>query len=233
MIRPVQSCGRILFFVLICFSASAPFARSQPTMSVSFSKTYANFNHLHPGDELQIIYVISNTSPAGDIYDMIKFTLPSGFNEGIYTAIRGLDFGSGTAVLTDETLYFDGDATPMVSGGTGEITLYSTNLQTRLAYATAEARGDANGTFQFTPVLVEVLALPPPPPAMATFSMASNTVTLTAANLAWGHSYTLRLSPNLATWTNLLTLWATNATQSIPLPGPTNGVTQFYRLSSP
>ena len=216
---------------------------AEPMMIIATYTYVGDVDPEHPGNERRTRYTIWNTSTASDANNMLYFTLPAGASEGVYDAFPDAGMGDWQFTINQHTTLFTGIGYAVAPGMIGVIDLYSDARPTRLAPATAVARGDtADPNLPFTPVLVEVPADPPPAPGLS--GIAPN-ASLTATNLAWGYAYTLESCPALSAstnapplWTNVLTFWATNfpgptGAQTLPLLPPTNAPAQFYRLRSP
>ncbi len=155
---------------------------------------------------------------------MIYFTVPAGLNAGAYDALPLDGISEWATSFGVDSITFDGTGFALSPGERGGIELNSTCLSTRLAYATAEARG-ISYPIPFTPVLVEVpTALEPPRPGLGSVSVASNQVSLGLTNLWTNYHYTVEQSVDLAGWTAAGSFWAlgssTNWTAAAPHQRP-------------
>jgi hypothetical protein len=164
---------------------------------------------------------------------MISLTFPAGLNAGVYEVILGPSMRNWAIDIGDHSTFLDGTGYALEPGQFGRIELYSTNLTTRLAYATAEADGGTGGPIPFPPVLVEVpTELVPPGPVVGRVSVGSNQVSLGLTNLWTNFHYTVEQSLDVTNWAAADGFWspgsATNWSASA-----TNASAQFYRVRTP
>jgi hypothetical protein len=155
--------------VLGALSASPKKAEASPTMTVETESYISEYLSSHPGNELQIIYTVTNTTLGSSSFDeMINFKLPAGSAQGVYDAVAPNNWSF--AINLDDTLFSaDGPGAYIApSGGEGVFELYSTFLDVTQKDAIAMS----NGSGAFNPVSVDV---PTPEPA---------TLALMAAGLA-------------------------------------------------
>lgn len=134
-------------------------ARASPSMTVDNEFYQNDFNPAHPGNELQGIYTVTNTSPNSGANNMIDFTLPAGSNQGVYDAIASN--GWTFQIMQDYTKFISGNQLPLMPNEQTVFEMYSTKLDTATKMATATAQGIETHT-QFDPVSVSV---PIPEPA--------------------------------------------------------------------
>lgn len=103
---------------------------------------------------LTIEYFVQNTSPLGDANNLIRFTVPAGTNQGVYTASSP---GAWTiAIYSDETV-FAGDGGYIAPNSSDTFRLFSYFLSTSVGEAGAVAAGfdsDPNVPFPLHEVLV-------------------------------------------------------------------------------
>jgi hypothetical protein len=139
--------------VLITVLISASTAVATPTMTVDCEHYLNDYSPAHVGDELQVIYTVTNTSEPGNSNKMLDFTLPAGSNQGVYDAVSGN--GWAFEIDADSTRFYQGSSPALQSGEQMVLELYSTILTVSQDWAAATARGVEIPT-QFPPVLVDV-----------------------------------------------------------------------------
>jgi hypothetical protein len=142
--------GWVVALVTVLVGASA--AVATPMMTVEYEWSISNYNPSTPQNELLIQYLVTNTSEHSSANNMIRFTLPSGSNSGVY------DFAAPngwSGVITQSETVFTGNGNYIPAGGEGLFELYSTDTGMHQDNATAMAAGNCYD-IPFAPVPVDV-----------------------------------------------------------------------------
>jgi hypothetical protein len=93
--------GAATVAVVAAFAPS--FVSAEPTMTVSVALVVNDYDTGHPGWELRSNYLVKNTSPATDNYDLTQLTLPAGSNQGVYQTLS--PSGWTAQVKADDTVF--------------------------------------------------------------------------------------------------------------------------------
>ena len=135
-------------------------------MTVDTESYINDYTGSHPGNELQIIYTVTNTTPGTDPDDrLINFTLSAGSNQGVYDAVAPTDWTF--TINADDTFFSTNDTSKYIqpNNGQGVFEIYSTNLGTMQGLAKAASVGNGG----FNDVTVDIPA--PEPGTMALMAL--------------------------------------------------------------
>jgi hypothetical protein len=219
---------------LVALDANSLRAAPTPTMTVTSTVTVGDYDLNHPGQERRIQYFVQNISPAGDVNNMIEFTLPVGSNQGVYQIDTGEIFSLFTHSINSNNIVFTGNGSYLAPDNGDSITIYSTHLSTTTGTATALARGNVEtGNIPFNAVSVLVPAANPVP-VLAGFQRLADAAVLALTNTVAGAAYQLQTATNglSAGWvpaTNVVAAGSSlSLTGSVVNPGQ-----QFWRLKGP
>ncbi len=129
-----------------------------PMMDIFYITSQVEDNRIpNPGNELKVTYLVTNTSENDSIYEMNKFILPAGINQGIYDAVAPDDWEREDALISpDETIFSTTSPSAYIDpvDGQGFFQIYSTILD--IGQRDAIAYSIANPPEQFNPVPVDV-----------------------------------------------------------------------------
>ena len=134
-------------------------ASGDPSMTVTTTVNLGEFDGGNPGLELQFVYDVTNTSAAGDVNNMISWSIPAGSDDGVLGIVVSYDGFDGyiNEFIASGTAGFTGNLPPdVVSNYVQIVVITPARFGAVPGQAGAVAEGEDDGGPGFPPVGVEV-----------------------------------------------------------------------------